>query len=403
MLPSGVQLADLLWDLGRFAGLTGFAFLALLIFSGDTARFFDRFFGMDRIIRFQRWFALATSIFILAHPIFFILSDRSVAAYLIPNFVVLPLAAGTLAFYFLIIVGVASVIYKRVSYQIWQYLHIFIYLLFFFGVYHAFGQGSDFTRSSVQIIYGAATLLVVVGLVYRTVYKIKQRSAGRFFVKEIRRETHDTFTLVLHSEQRFKFRAGQFCFLRLNKNKLYARHPFTISSSPADAELCFTIKQSGRFTAAAARLKIGEEVIVDGPFGIFTLHAAQKDLVFIAGGVGITPFFSMIRDHLQNNKTQNILLLYGSKTAADIIFRRALDQVKQTWFQKVYVLSESVGSEQSCEKGDIDAALLQKYIKNLANTSFYICGPTPLKNAVKKILLERGVCRRAIFIEDFFW
>src|SRR3989344_4337666 len=222
---------SILYLLGKLAGLVGFLFLSLLIFSGDTARFFDKFFGMDKIIKFQRKFALFTIIFVLAHPIFFALSSKSILPYIMPDFSVIPLALGTISLYIFIIVMIASKIYKRISYNIWQYIHLLTYFLFFFSLYHAVNWGSD--------------------------YKIKQKYAGKFYVQEIKTETKDTFALVLKSEKAFSFKAAQFCFLRLNKDKLYTRNPFTISSSPKEATMCFTVKLEGRFTKTLSELKKG--------------------------------------------------------------------------------------------------------------------------------------------------
>ena len=400
-----LNFALILYMLGKLAGLVGFLFLSLLIFSGDTARFFDRFFGMDKIIKFQRKFALVTTIFILLHPVFFILSSRSILPYIIPDFSVIPLALGIISLYIFIIVMIASKIYKRISYRIWQYIHILTYILFFFSLYHAVNLGSDYRLSSVKIIYGITLIFVTVGIIYRTYYKIKQKYAGKFYVQGIKNETKDTFTLALKPEKAFLFKAGQFCFLRLKKDKLYGRHPFTISSSPKEDGLRFTLKLTGKFTKALSELKNGEEVIVDGPFGIFTIEDRSKDLVFIAGGVGIAPFMSMLRNKIEDNKTQNITLLYGSKTKEDIIYREQLDDIKKDWFKRVYVLSDtfSFSKTYESETGYINKEIIKKYVRNINSSLFYICGPEPMKNTIKKALNELGVNKQSIATEDFFW
>lgn len=401
----GLEIAKIFYSLGKLAGLTGFLFLSLLIFSGDTARFFDKFFGLDRIIKFQRKFALATMLFVLLHPIFFILSSKSILSYIIPDFSVIPLALGTISLYIFIIVMTASKIYKRISYNVWQYIHILTYILFFFSLYHAFNWGSDSGNLFVGVIYLILLAAIIVGTIYRTNYKLKQRHAGKFYVQEIKNETKDVFTLALKPEKKFLFQAGQFCFLRLNKDKLYARHPFTISSSPKEAELRFTVKLTGRFTKALSELKRGEEVIVDGPFGIFTIEDYDKDLVFIAGGVGLAPFMSIIKDKIEDNKTQNVVLLYGSKTKEDIIYKEQLDNIKKDWFKKAYVLSDdhSFSKTGEYETGYINKKIVEKYVRNTNDPLFYICGPEFMKNSLKKILNELGVNKRNIIIEDFFW
>ena len=401
-----LNFTSILYLLGKLTGLAGFLFLSFLIFSGDTARFFDRFFGMDKIIKFQRKFALFTMIFVLAHPIFFALSSKSILPYVIPDFSVMPLALGAISLYIFIIVMIASKIYKRISYNLWQYIHLLTYLLFFFSLYHAVNWGSDYRLISVKIIYGIILISLLAGIIYRTFYKIKQKYAGKFYVQEIKNETENTFTLVLKSEKAFSFKAGQFCFLRLNKGKFYARHPFTISSSPKEARLRFTVKLEGRFTKALSELKKGEEVIIDGPFGIFTIEDEQKNLVFIAGGVGIAPFMSMIKDKtIADNQSQNIILLYGSKTKEDIIYRERLDNIKKDCFKKVYILSDSRSflKADEYETGHINEEIIRKYVKNINNSLFYICGPESMKNNLKGTLNKLGVNKHNIIIEDFFW
>jgi len=402
-MQEGIQLSNLFWDLGKYAGLTGFAFLSFLIFSGDTARFFDRFFGLDKIIKFQRKFSLITAIFILLHPIFFMLSSQSVMDYIIPDFTVIPFALGVVAFYIFVVIMIASKLYKRISYTLWQYLHILTYVLFFFGLYHAVNWGSDANFIYIKILYGVLLLGVVVGITYRAQHKIRKRYAGKFHVKEIKKETKDTFTLVITPEKKFKFKAGQFCFLRINKNKLYARHPFTISSSPQNHDLHFTIKKAGKFTQTASELKKGEEVVIDGPFGNFTERSGGKDHIFIAGGVGITPFMSIIKNYIDKEKTGNILLIYGSQTKEDIIFRDELDNTNENWFKKVYTLSKEESSWTLCEHGHVDKAIIEKYVKNIGNSIFYICGPESMKDSLKKILADLNVKNQNIIIEDFFW
>jgi len=400
-----MQLPILLYDIGKWFGLIGFVFLALLIFSGDSARFWDRIFGLDKIIKFQRKFALFTSFFIIFHPLLFVLSGSPILNYTIPDFSVLPLALGIIALYIFIVVMIASYIYKRISYDIWQYIHFLTYILFFFSLYHAFNWGSDSNNLFIQILYAVSLILLVIGLIYRTQYKIRKRYSGKFFVDNIKWETGDTYTLNIRQERKIKFKAGQFCFLRLNKNKLHARHPFTIASSPDEQMLRFTIKNTGRFTETASKLQVGEEVLIDGPFGIFTERDSENDLVFIAGGVGITPFISMIRDHLFKNKKQNIFLLYCSKTKKDIIFEKELDSINESWLEIVYILNQDniLKSENNFEYGYITKTIVQKYIKNPDSSSFYICGPTAMKSATKKILNDLRIPEKNIHTENFFW
>ena len=177
-----LSISSLFYLSGKLAGLMGFLFLSFLIFSGETARFFDKFFGINKIILFQRKFSLITALFVIMHPVFFILANKSII-YLIPSFILTPFTIGILSFYLFIIIMISSVLYKRISYKIWQYLHILIYLLFFFSLYHAINIGSDSNNLLIKSLYIIALLSILIGIFYRTYYKIKQRNSEKFFIK----------------------------------------------------------------------------------------------------------------------------------------------------------------------------------------------------------------------------
>ena len=391
-----MSVSELLYLVGKLCGIIAFFFLSTLIISGDTARFFDRFFGMDKIIKFQRKFSVVTMVFVLCHPIFFILSTGIIFGFLIPDFSYVPLALGILSLYIYLSVMLASKLYKRISYNAWQYIHILTYVLFFFSIYHAINWGTDAGNILLFAAYMIALVGIIVGIIYRTTYKIKHKFSSKFYVHEIKNETDDTFTITLKSKDELKFLPGQFCFLRLNKEGLFARHPFTISSAPNGKQLSFTVKIFGRFTKALKALQKGEEVIVDGPFGNFLLKDKTRDLVFIAGGVGITPFASMIKDKInRKDNNQNVTLLYGSKTKESVIFKKYFDGIKENWFKKVYVLSN--------EQGYIDEGVIKNHVSDIGGSVFYICGPEAMKASVVKIVKNLGVHKQDVIIEDFFW
>lgn len=399
---SNSTLSSLFYSAGKLAGLIGFLFLAVLIISGDTARFFDKYVGMDMIIKFQRKFAIITTLFVLLHPIFFIISNKFYISYLIPRVAYIPLFFGTISLYLYLIVITSSAIYKRISHQAWQVLHIVTYVLFFSALYHASNIGSDTSSLFVKSLFILLFIGIIIGGFYRTNYKIKHRKF-KCLVDSVDWETHDTFTLKLKPNKKLNFKAGQFCFLRLNKDRLFARHPFSLSSSPDDDTLDFTIKLAGRFTKIASKLKKGEEVMVDGPFGVFTSEDDEDDLVFIAGGVGITPFMSMIRYYSGFDKKKNITLFYGCREKKDIIFKDKLDKIKGSWLKRFYTLSREKNLPKDCVKGYVDKDLIIKNVKNLKDSTFYICGPELMKDKIVKTLLHLGVDRSNIKFESFFW
>lgn len=393
-------MSELFYEVGKICGIIGFFLLAFLIFSGDTARFWNRFVGLDKIIKFQRKFSYFVAFFVICHPIFFTLANGFNINFIIPNFVYIPLTIGVLAMYIFIGVMVASKLYKMISYRSWQYIHILTYVLFFFAMFHAYNAGSN--SEALTIPYNIAAIAILIGIIYRTQYKLRARKYNKFKVKSISQNTHDTFTITIDGHKNFE--AGQFCFLRLNKNKLHARHPFTVSSMPGE-DMTFTIKLAGRFTQTAKELKPGDEILIDGPFGNF-IPKPDHDLVFIAGGVGITPFMSILKDRVNKDVNQNITLIYGSRTETDIIFKNEIDNITAPWFKKVYLLSlveDGIPMPADCEKGFICDDVLTRHVKDIKGSLYYICGPEIMKDNAKKLLKEKGIPGGQVFVEDFFW
>lgn len=396
-----------LYNTSSLLGLIGFLALALLIISGETARFFDKYFGIDRIIKAQRKFSILTTLLILSHPVFFALAYSSMAQYFLPQTQIITLVAGTIALYLLLIISTASFLYKRISQTMWQYLHIVIYLLFFLSLYHGINHGSSFDNNNlVKIIFAVLVVGFLAGLIYRTQHKIRIFFKEKPQIKEIKKETHDTFTLVIKKPKKFRYEAGQFCFLKLNKNKLYARHPFTISSAPHQEDLEFTIKDTGRFTRTAKKLKKKDNIRIEGPYGTFTPEK-NKDLLFVAGGVGITPFISIIKDQTKRNTRAKMTLIYSSKTEKEIIRKKELDelQIKNKNLKVIHYLSRENKEEYETR---LEKENLLKHLKHLnkkknqEKTQLMMCGPEELKQKIRKIFKQENI-KIKMKEESFFW
>lgn len=398
-----MSLAEIMYLIGQWSGFLALVSLAFLIFSGDTARYSDRFFGLDKIIKFQRKFSILSFVFLFLHPIFFILAGHSFANYFIPAFYILPLALGTLAFYVFVAVMLFSYFYKKISYQAWQYIHVLTYLLFLSSLYHAFFWGSDSDKLFFISSYIFLLVVIIVGAIYRVIYKIKEKRRGPASVVSIKWESDDIFTLVLKTNKKMNFKAGQFCFLRLDKPRLYARHPFSISGDPKEENLSFAIKNTGRFTSAVSKLKAGDKINLDGPFGIFTAKRKLQDVVFIAGGIGIAPFRSLIKDFSNQNRLGKNVLIYCAKKEKDLIFHQEIIDLPNIDLKTICILSEEKNNINNYFHGYLSKEILVEAIKDLKNPYFYICGPEPLKDSAMQIIKSLGVSRNKIIFESFFW
>lgn len=200
------------------------------------------------------------------------------------------------------------------------------------------------------------------------------------------------------------FRAGQYLSLKLPIGSSFVTRPYSISSSPQlalEGKIAITVRSNPNGFAAdwlLENLKVGDSLTSSAPEGQFYYDDLRdcKNVVALAGGSGITPFLSMayaIRDGLEDF---NLTILYGSRTEADILFRKELDAICATTkkVKTVYILSDEQKS--GFENGFITADIIRNYASN--PYSIFICGPEAmyrfLDKEIAKLKLPRRLVRR---------
>lgn len=229
-------------------------------------------------------------------------------------------------------------------------------------------------------------------------------------------ENKDTYSLYLEGsdEKMAKRKAGQFGSLSIMVNNGWSDpHPFSIASAPEDPVLCLTIKKVGQFTSAIPDLKPGTEVRCMGPLGAFCKDIdAKPATVMMAGGVGITPFLSVLR-HFRNIKARNIATLFWVNRTVEDVF--ATDEIQEMTrdlnLRVIYCLSRADDVEGYYrqeypgvfyEKGRLSGEILKRHGAR-RELSFYLCGPPPM---MESALAEAGtlnVDQGAIEKETFAW
>jgi len=244
----------------------------------------------------------------------------------------------------------------------------------------------------------------VIGVVERLTY----------IVKEIIDETHDVKTLRIAPESGkvFDFKPGQFVnlALKIEEGKPPVARPYSISSSPTDKDyLALTIKIPDReksFPKKVAKLKPREKVYISGPFGVFTFDEQKhKHLVMIAGGVGITPFHSVVRYCTGKKLTNKLNLLYSNKTHEDVIFHDDFERFQKENPNFTYVCTLTREDEAAKWKGctgRIDADMINKYGgADLTKAYYMLCGSNGFVKAFKDLLLGMNIPKEQILYELF--
>ncbi|MCX7635522.1 MAG: hypothetical protein N2Z74_07240 [Syntrophales bacterium] len=235
-------------------------------------------------------------------------------------------------------------------------------------------------------------------------------------VAGVRRENKDVNSLFLEGGNgRFATRkAGQFATLRLPTGDGWTEaHPFTIAAAPEDPLLCFTIKKEGAFTSAIPNLPVGTPVLLTGPLGRFCRDIdSRPEIVMLAGGVGITPFLSVLRHFRHRGAANRVLLFWSNKTKDDIFCADELREMTQLLpLVCVHCLSreDEVAAYYDAaypgivyERGRLTASIMDRH-GTAKNASFYLCGPPAMMDTAFQILAELGVPPGAVEQERFVW
>jgi ferredoxin-NADP reductase len=203
------------------------------------------------------------------------------------------------------------------------------------------------------------------------------------------------------------YRAGQFLEWTLphaHADSRGTRRFFTIASAPSDSELRLGVKfypKPSTFKQALAALKPGDKMFATQLGGEFVLPKdTEKKLVFVAGGIGITPFHSHLTDLLARKEKRDIVLLYGNRTPADIVYASTLADARQQFGTKIiHVVNE--GATEGMHTGVITADLVKKEIPDYRERLFYISGPQAMVAGIKSMLLSIGVSRNSIHTDYF--
>ena len=261
-------------------------------------------------------------------------------------------------------------------------------------------------------VYSTPELALVIGNIFAYIVSPKEKLFLK--LKERIEIGTDTFDFVFQKDEqnkKFNFKAGQYMEWTLKHRSPDARgnrRYFTLASSPTETEIHLGVKfypEPSSFKNRLLALPIGGEIIATQTSGDFTLPSnTEKELVFIAGGIGITPFRSMIQYLIDKNEKRKITLLYSNKKVSDIAYKQVFDQAKEKFdIKTVYAITDNNEplTDSSMYAGFIDAKIIQKEVPDFMNKMFYISGPHGMVRAFEKTLKSIGVSNRNIKI-DFF-
>jgi len=285
----------------------------------------------------------------------------------------------------------------KLPYHFWLKTHDFIGLTLFFACLHIFFISSDISRYLPLRIW--IFFLLSLGI-FSYIYKVfLYRWFGpkyKYTVKKTK-QLGDIFEIYLSPQfSSLPFRPGQFAFINFNRPGLTESHPFSFSSPPGSPLLRFSVKVLGDYTAKLNQLTAGTPANIWGAYGQMYQHFSDdKDVVCVGGGIGITPFLSLIGHEVNHPQPRTIFLFYSAKSQVEAVYHAELSQLASTLKNFKYFPHFS-DTQPRLTVDDIYHA-----VRSLDDRFFYLCGPKSMMDSLSLQLKNKGVPSDHIIFEDF--
>ena len=378
--------------------LGGIAFLLMtcsIVLSTRLPVFEDWFGGLDRMYQVHKVAGVVSGLFVLVH--FFGVPKElpagvdPVANALVPS---VPLGMGALI---VLVISLALALNRKIAYSRWRPMHKLMGLVYFLAIGHFLNAPSVFFErfSASGIFLIAAAIIGALSFLF-SVAGMNKRTAWKFDIETVTALERATEIVLKPVDKMFDFTPGQFAFVEIQGKSWSEPHPFTISSAPGEDRLRFTIKVLGDWTRKVREeLEPGGEVIVRGPYGRFDAARAGNKQIWLAGGIGLTPFLSKLRA-MEVGDARQIHLVYAAREEQDAIF---LDELKARAKELGNItLVPLFSNEGDFARVDI---MKQKLPDPLGSYEFFMCGPKPMIDGLMTDLKKEGVKRSNIHTEAF--
>jgi predicted ferric reductase len=417
---SGMPPRPFMDDLSSGLAMTAFAALTVeFILSGRFRKISDRI-GIDITMRFHQLFARTLLVLVLLHPFLYTLPipihplpwDPTASSYLrLDGTALMTGGAAWVLLGALIVTGIArdSLPYR---YETWRFGHgLGALMVMGLSAHHALEAGRYSATQPIALLWFALIGIATLSLVYVYVVSPVLMLRSPFKLTSFRQIAERTWELVIErcDGGPFRFKAGQFVWLSLHPTPFtLEENPFSIASAPHDdRHIAFVIKEIGDFTRSLGALKIGQRAWVDGPHGALTLPGPEAaGIGLIAGGVGIVPLLSILRQMHATGDDRPVTLLYGNRLESQIVYRAEFERLAaEPNISVTHVLREPPDGWTG-ETGVINASTIETAFgdrQTVPDWTYLLCGPPAMINGAETVLRKRGVPANQIISERFVY
>ncbi len=400
---------DILTSIGRITGLLS-AYLALIqVILLARLPLLERAFGFDRLSIWHRWNGHVCIDLVVAHVIFtvwgYALLDRLPLGKEISTMLgggIYPgMITATIGTVMLLAVVATSlvIVRRRLSYEWWYVVHLLAYAGIALSWFHEIPTGNELVLDHTAATYwrGLYVATIAILVAFRLVAPLFFTLRHGLKVAEVTEEGPGVVSVRITGKRLGRLRAepGQFFIWRfLDRRRVWAAHPYSLSAAPDGRSLRITVKSLGDHSARMRELKPGTRVVAEGPFGVFTDRARRREkLALIAGGIGITPVRALL-EHARGD----VVVLYRALTSEDLVLRGELDRLAEARGATIhYVVGDHRGDGASLLSSDH----LLELVPDLPERDVFLCGPPAMTAVISRNIRAARVPRRNVHLERF--
>ncbi len=288
--------------------------------------------------------------------------------------------------------------FVRLAYHQWKKVHKYMGVLFLMGVTHALMVEPLILNSPVLTTYLGTLVVIGAGAyLYKEFLWDRLCHHHLYTVADVKKLNGTVVQVTLRPrDARLVHRAGQFLYVHFDSDKVLGEsHPFTISSAPHEPNLRLSIKASGDWTQHLhEHLKPGAGAFVEGPHGEFNYKTGGDKQIWIAGGIGITPFMSWMRDFESNPHGRQIDFFYTTTVPEEALFLDEVERAKKHAGFRAHL-------SHSARDGRLSAEKVMAASGGPAGVDVYMCGPAPMVEAFRLAFAAKGLPPDRIHYEEF--
>jgi predicted ferric reductase len=397
---------------GQLAALYG-TYLALIqVVLVSRSPYLDEVFGTDHLLWLHRWGGFLTVWLLVGH---FVLTTvgwgmgdgsgtiAELGTLLFSTPYVLWSAVSLGLFVAVAVLSVRAA-RRKLGYETWFGIHLYLYLAIALGFMHQLVVGSDFASDPIARFYWIGLYVLTFGslLVWRFGLPIVSSVRHDLRVANVVDEAPGVVSIYLTGRDldRLAVRAGQwFLFRFLTRTDWYKAHPFSLSAAPNGKYLRISVKDLGDDTAKMQRLRIGTRVAIEGPYGILTGAKRTKRRVLLVGaGIGITPLRALLEE--LPAAPGDVTLLYRASRPQDVAFRAEFDQLARMRGATIHYLVGKRGSA-AMPRDPFEPASIAALVPDVRDRDVYICGPNPMMTTLASSLDALRVPSSQVHLERF--